>query len=59
MKPQKIKKITDAVKIPCLVGIRAFEEDVQQFTCKRFNGDICLCHKEYLKAIEKLKIEDI
>ncbi len=55
MKSDKIKLITGAVKTPCLVGRTAFEEDVQQFTCKRFNGDNCECHKNYIKALEKTK----
>ena len=51
--PHQIKKITDSAKIPCLIGRRRFEEDVQQFTCKAFNDDNCTCHKEYLSALVK------
>lgn len=51
MKASKIKLITDAVKSPCLVGITAFEEDVQQFTCNRFNGENCECHRNYKIAL--------
>lgn len=53
MEDNEIKTITDKAKSPCLVGRRAFEEDVQQFTCKRYNGENCQCHKDYINEIKK------
>lgn len=47
----EIKQITDKVKSPCLVGRVAFEESVQQYTCKRYNGKNCECHRNYEQAL--------
>ena len=51
---EEIKAITDAMHMPCLYGgIRRFEKDVHQYTCKCINGDNCGCHRKYLIEIEK------
>ena len=48
---QEIKDVTDKAKQPCLIGIRAFDEDVQQFTCKFINGDKCDCYNKFKSKI--------
>jgi hypothetical protein len=52
MNKEEIKQITDKAKEPCLVGMRGFDEDVQQFTCKCFNGDSCTCYKLYKAELD-------
>lgn len=52
MTKEQIKKITDKAKQPCLVGMVGFDEDIQQHTCRFFNGDKCSCYNDYKKALE-------
>jgi hypothetical protein len=52
MSPKEIKSITDKLRIPCLYGgLHFFEEDIQQYVCKSFNGERCSCYKKYRNYI--------
>jgi hypothetical protein len=53
MTKEEIRKITDKAHSPCLVGIRGFDADVQQYTCKFINGDKCECYRDYKKALDE------
>ena len=44
---EQIKQVTDTAKQPCLIGMRSFDHDIQQFSCKVFNGDKCDCYNKY------------
>ena len=59
MTKEKIKEITDKAKTPCLIGMVAFDKDVQQFTYKSFNGDKCACYRDYKAALEKYTVNVI
>jgi len=53
-KKLRIKEITNEIyPIPCLVGMQGFDEDIQQFTCKCFNGIYCACYKQFKEHLEK------
>lgn len=47
MNKEQIKAVTDTAKQPCLIGMRGFDHDIQQFTCKCFNGVHCDCYNKY------------
>lgn len=51
MTKEEIREITDKAKSPCLVGIRGFDADVQQYTCRFLNGEKCQCYKDYKNAL--------
>jgi hypothetical protein len=51
MTSEEIKTITDKAKQICLVGIRGFDADIQQYTCKFISGEYCDCYNKYLKAL--------
>lgn len=53
MTKEQIQEITSKAKQPCLIGMRMWDKDVQQFTCKAFNGNLCTCYKNYKNALDE------
>lgn len=50
---EEIRAITDKAHQPCLIGMRAFDKDIQQYTCRAFNGKHCECYRDYKAALDK------